>query len=104
MRLDTVDGNTIVLTSRRSGNTSRQQMYNVGVRPETYRIVVAKGVHSPRPAYQPLAGEVIMVNSPGVTSADLSTFDYRHRRRPLYPFEPDATYEPRAEPSRKVEA
>jgi microcystin degradation protein MlrC len=94
-RLDTVDGNTIVLTSRRSGNTSRQQMYNIGIRPETSRIVVAKGVHSPRPAYQPLAGEVIMVNSPGVTSADLSTFRYEHRRKPLYPFEADTTYRPR---------
>jgi hypothetical protein len=28
-----------------------------------------------------------------VTTADLSTFTYRHRRRPLYPFEPDAQYE-----------
>ncbi len=93
-RIDTVDGNTILLTSRRSGNTSREQMYAIGIRPESYRIVVAKGVHSPRPAYQPLAGEVIMVNSPGVTSADLSSFDYHRRRVPLYPFEPDATYEP----------
>ena len=28
----------------------------------------------------------------GVTTSDLSTFTYRHRRRPLYPFETDATY------------
>jgi microcystin degradation protein MlrC len=96
VRLDTTDGHTLLLTSRRSGNTSRYQMYGAGIHPETYRIVVAKGVHSPRPAYQPLAGEVIMVNSPGVTTADLSTFTYRHRRSPLYPFERDATYEPGA--------
>ena len=37
---------------------------------------------------------MILVNSPGVTSADLSSFTYQRRRRPLYPFEPDATYEP----------
>jgi microcystin degradation protein MlrC len=96
VRLDTTDGHTLLLTTRRTGNTSRYQMYSAGIHPETYRIVVAKGVHSPRPAYQPLAGEVIMVNTPGVTTADLSTFDYEHRRRPLYPFEPDATYEPAA--------
>jgi microcystin degradation protein MlrC len=94
VRLDTTDGHTLVLTSKRVGNTSRYQMYSAGIQPETYRIVVAKGVVSPRPAYQPIAGEVILVNSPGVTTADLSTFTYRNRRRPLYPFEPDATYTP----------
>lgn len=51
---------------------------------------MAKGVVSPRPAFQPIAGDVILVNTPGVTAADLSTFTFRHRRRPLYPFEPDA--------------
>ena len=94
VRLDTTDGHTLLLTSKRSGNTSRYQMYSAGILPETYRIVVAKGVVSPRPAYQPIAGEVILVNSPGVTTADLSTFSYVHRTRPLYPFEPDATYAP----------
>ncbi len=94
VRLDTTDGHTLLLTSKRAGNTSRYQMYSAGILPETYRIVVAKGVVSPRPAYQPIAGEVILVNTPGVTTADLSTFTYGHRRRPLYPFETDATYTP----------
>jgi microcystin degradation protein MlrC len=94
VRLDTTDGHTLVLTSLRVGNTSRYQMYSTGIHPETYRIVVAKGVVSPRPAYQPIAGEVILVNTPGVASADLSTFTYHRRRTPLYPFERDATYTP----------
>jgi microcystin degradation protein MlrC len=49
--------------------------------------VVAKGVVSPRPAYAPIAAETILVDTPGVTSADLSSFPYRRRRRPIYPFE-----------------
>lgn len=89
----TEDDHTLVLTSKREGNTSVGQMYALGLFPEEYQVVVAKGVHSPRPAYMPLAAEVVMVNSPGVTSSDLTTFTYRHRRRPLYPFEPEATYE-----------
>ncbi len=87
VRLDTTDGHTILLTARRSGNTSREQMYHIGIRPETYRVIVAKGVVSPRPAYQPIAAEVILVNTPGVTTADLGTFIYKRRRIPLYPFE-----------------
>ena len=92
--LETDDGHTLVLTSLREGNTSRQQMYAAGVRPERFRVVVAKGVVSPRPAYEPIASQIVLVNTPGLTSADLSTFSYRRRRRPLYPFEPEARYRP----------
>ncbi len=90
--LETTDGHTLVLTSRRLGNTSIEQMYSLGIWPERYGVVVAKGVVSPRPAYEPIAAEIILVNTPGVTTADLGFFTYRHRRRPLYPFEPEATY------------
>ena len=92
VRLDTTDNHTVLLTSEREGNTTREQMYHIGIWPESYRVVVAKGVQSPRPAYQPIAAKIIMVNTPGVTTADLSFFDYKRRRRPLYPFETDVTY------------
>ena len=69
-------------------------MYSAGILPETYRIVVAKGVVSPRPAYQPIAGEVDPRQLTGRHHRDLSTFTYVNRRRPLYPFEPDAAYTP----------
>jgi len=92
VRIDTNDGNTILLTSTRSGNTSREQMYSNGIKPEDYRIVVAKGVSSPRPAYQPIAADILIVNTPGVTTADLSTFHYKRRRKILYPFDLNAKY------------
>ena len=92
VRLDTDGGQTILLTSDRAGNTTRAQMYHIGIFPEQYRIVVAKGVVSPRPAYQPIAGKVIVVNTPGVTTADLTTFNYKRRRSPIFPLERDATY------------
>jgi len=87
VRFDTTDGMTLLLTSLRGGNTARAQMYSMGIQPEDYKIVVAKGVSSPRPAYQPIAAEIIIVNTPGVTTADLDTFEYHRRRTPLYPFE-----------------
>jgi microcystin degradation protein MlrC len=90
--METDNGVTLVLTTRLIGNTSLQQMYSVGVRPETKHIIVAKGVVSPRPAYAPIAAQVVLVNTPGVTTSDLSFFTYTHRRRPLFPFEPDALY------------
>jgi microcystin degradation protein MlrC len=88
--LETDAGHTLLLVTHRYLNTSRQQYYAVGVRPEDFKVVVAKGVVSPRPAYQPIAAEMLLVNTGGAASADLSTFEYRRRRRPLYPFELDA--------------
>ena len=90
--LDTTDEHTLVLTSRLVGNTSIQQVDSVGVRPERYQVVVAKGVVSPRPAYEPIAAQILLVNTPGVTSSEIERFDYVRRRRPLYPFELDAVY------------
>jgi microcystin degradation protein MlrC len=48
---------------------------------------VAKGVHAPVAAYAEVCRDFLRVNTPGVTTADLSRLEYRHRRRPLHPFE-----------------
>ncbi len=90
--LHTTDGYTLVLTSRSAGSSSLQQFRALGIEPLDMKIIVAKGVHSPRPAMEPIARELIWVATPGVTSADLSTFTYRNRRVPLYPLEPDAVW------------
>jgi microcystin degradation protein MlrC len=90
--LRTADGYTLVLTSRSAGSASLQQFRALGIEPTDMQVIVAKGVHSPRPAMEPIARELIWVATPGVTTADLSTFTYRHRRVPLYPLEPDAAW------------
>jgi microcystin degradation protein MlrC len=92
--LETDDGHFVLLTSRPMGNTSRAELTSVGLDPELLQIIVAKGVQSPRGAYEPIAAEMIQLNTPGCTSADLSALSYRHRRRPMFPFEPEAAYEP----------
>lgn len=90
----TDDDHKILLNSLPQGNVSRQQLVAVGIDPLTQPIIVAKGVHSPRGAFEPIAAEMIQLNTPGCTTADLSTLHYEHRRRPMFPFEPETTYEP----------
>lgn len=90
--LRTDDGFTLVLTSRGAGSASLQQFRSLDVEPTKMKIVIAKGVHSPRPAMEPIAKQLIWVATPGVTSADLSTFQYKHRRAAIYPFEPDTRW------------
>ena len=88
--ISTDDGYTLVLITHPGGTMSLQQFRMLGIEPRDAKIIVAKGVHSPRPAVEPIAREMIWVATPGVTTADLSTFSYRHRRVPLYPLEPGA--------------
>lgn len=90
-------GQTVLITSRRDGNTSRMQMYQIGIRPEEFAIVVCKGVNSPIASYSAIARGprqhgIIFANTAGVTTADLTTFSYQ-RRRDMYPLE-DVSYTP----------
>ncbi len=94
--LDTTDGHTIVLMSKLVAPLSLRQLTTLDLDPTAFAMVVAKGVQSPRPAYEPIAGDVIMVDTPGVTSADLTSFAYELRRTPLYPFEDVPDYRPEA--------
>lgn len=92
-----VEGDTglaLMLTSRRTAPFSLRQLTAFGVDPARYRVLVVKGVHAPVAAYAPVCRSLIRVNTPGITSADLSHFTYEHRRRPLYPFEPDTSWTP----------
>lgn len=91
--LRTDDGLTLIITSHGAGSSSLQQFRALGVEPTAMKIVVAKGVHSPRPAMEPIAKQMIWVATPGVTTADLGTFTYRHRRVPLFPLERDTHWE-----------
>ena len=92
--VDTEDGHTIALhTVRGIGNMSREQYYFMGIFPEKYRVIICKGTVSPRAAYEPIAREIIMADSQGVTSANMSSFSYEHRRKPLYPFEPETKFD-----------
>lgn len=89
--LETQDGHDVLLTSQPQGNVSLQQLRAVGLEPTRQPIIIAKGVNSPRAAFEPIAAEMIYVGTPGVTSADLSTFTYRHLR-PMHPFAHEANY------------
>jgi microcystin degradation protein MlrC len=88
------DGFTILVTTYPAMSASLDQFRASGVDPVKERIMVVKGVHSPRPAYEPIGKELIWLSTAGASTADLSTFTYKHIRKPLYPLQKDATYTP----------
>ncbi|MFO0819516.1 MAG: M81 family metallopeptidase [Pirellulales bacterium] len=84
----TDQGLTLILTSLRMPPFSLGQITSCGLDPTQFQILVAKGVIAPVAAYAPICKRLIRVNTPGVTTADMVTLEYQHRRRPLFPFEP----------------
>lgn len=80
-------GPTVMLTSRRAMPFSLEQLTSCGIDPRGFQIIVAKGVHAPLAAYAPVCPTILRVNTPGVTTADMTRLEYQHRRRPLFPFE-----------------
>jgi len=80
-------GLTIMLNSHRTPPFSLGQLTSCNIEPGDYQILIAKGVQAPLAAYRPVCPNLIRVNTPGVTSADMEQFDYQYRRKPLFPFE-----------------
>jgi len=83
-------GLTVMLTTRRMAPFSLRQISDHGLDPRDFRVLVAKGVHSPVAAYAPVCRHLIRVDTPGVTTADVRRLDYVHRRKPMFPFEDPA--------------
>jgi len=81
-----VAGDTlVVLNSERTAPMSLHQLTSLGIRPERRRILVVKAAIAFRAAYEPIAGEIIEADTPGVTAVNPHRFEYHRVRRPLWP-------------------
>ena len=89
------------------GNSTRLQIGNVdvivcSVRAQTFdeqvfllhgidvlqtKIIGLKSAHHFRASFLPIAKEIISVDSPGLSTGDLSSFDYKKVERPIYPLD-----------------
>lgn len=90
--VETDGGLTIMITSRRALPFSLKQLTSFGLDPSKFRAIVAKGVNAPLAAYRPVCPTIIRVNTPGVTTADMNSLSFHHRRKPMFPFEPETEW------------
>ena len=90
-----VIGVTLVwaLTTKAVPAAGAGQYAAMGVEAADQRIIVSKAVYSTRDGY-PMGQDFIPVDTPGLAASNLSRFRYLHRRVPMLPWEPDATYDP----------
>ncbi|MBX6315367.1 MAG: M81 family metallopeptidase [Isosphaeraceae bacterium] len=85
----TIEGpNTLVLNSLRTPPFSLGQLTSLGIDPARQAILVVKAAIAYKAAYGPIAGEVIAVDTPGLTAIDPSRFAYQRIRRPMFPLDP----------------
>ncbi len=85
-RID-VKGVTILLNTKRMGPNDQTNVRAMGVYPENYRMTVCKGGFAFRPQYPASIYSYIMSATPGYSSPDLTTFEWKRIPRPIYPLD-----------------
>ena len=85
-------GLTLLINSVRTAPFSIHQLTCCELSPQDFHILVAKGVQLPVASYGPVCTRLIRVNTPGSTTADMMLLDFKRRRKPMFPFERDATW------------
>ncbi|MBI4551680.1 MAG: M81 family metallopeptidase [Candidatus Latescibacteria bacterium] len=77
----------LILTSKREPPFSLRQLTSLGIDPARQRVLVVKAAIAYRAAYEPIAGRIIEVDTPGLTAVNPARFTFRHIRRPLWPID-----------------
>ena len=96
-------GRTVVLTQggihlvvmERPVSQWDPQLYrSLGEEPTDARIVQVKSPAAFRAAYGPLADEILIIRSPGISTPQFDSLPWRNLRRPTYPLDPQTSYQP----------
>jgi microcystin degradation protein MlrC len=90
-------GQVFVLIVSNAVFTIDPAMYRaVGLKPERARIVVVKSHGQFRAGYDDLARQIILLDSPGMSSDHLKSLPFRRIPRPMFPFDRDMEFAPEA--------
>jgi microcystin degradation protein MlrC len=89
-----IDDVKVILITYRWQTLDPEMIRFVGIDPLAEKILVVKSTIHYRAAFEPIAEEIIEVDAPGLSSSNLSRFDFQRIRRPIFPLDPDLEYEP----------
>lgn len=84
LQINSVD---VIVCSARSQTLDEQLFLLHGIDVRTYKLVALKSSQHFRAAFEPIAEEIITVDSPGLSTLDLRSFPYSHLPNPLYPMQ-----------------
>jgi microcystin degradation protein MlrC len=92
-----VGQHVVIVTSRQVSHFDRALFLAHGQNPKDFDIVVQKSPHCPHYCFRDWAAQLIGVDAPGSTSANLPYLGHTICRRPMYPMELDTVFEPAVE-------
>lgn len=82
-----IGGVDVVTISNRVQTIDLQVFLSQGIDPATKSVVVVKSVQHFRAAYGPIAREIVLVDSGGICSPDISRLKFKKLRRPIWPLD-----------------
>ena len=83
-------GQVQILIAERSAMTVDPELFRShGIDPTYCKIVVVKSPNGFRAAYEPIAAAIFVVDTPGVSTANLRHLPFKRVPRPIYPLDPD---------------
>ena len=85
---------TVVVTERLQEPWDMGVFSSVGVDPTRFRYIMLKSRMYFRPIFLPIAKGVVYCSGDGVTSSDHRRFTYGRLRRPIFPLDANAQFEP----------
>lgn len=87
-----VDGIDVLVTSRAETPIDLNVFRAFGIEPAEKSVIALKGKGHFRAAFEPIASEVILVEGPGITGADLSRLPFQNLSRPIWPLDQDVEW------------
>lgn len=82
-----IGGNEVIVTSKRKQPTDLGLYKSQGINLDDKRFVVVKSSVHYRAAHEPVAKEIIELDTPGLTSPRLASFEFKNIRRPIFPLD-----------------
>ena len=82
-----IGGNDVIVTSKRLQPLDLQLYKSLGIDVASKRFVVVKSSVHFRAAHEPIAAEIIELDTPGLTSPRLTGFGLKNVRRPIFPLD-----------------
>lgn len=91
-----VGEHAVIVTSRPVSLYDRSLFYAFGQDPQLFDAVVVKSPHCQPHMFAAWAAEVLNVDAPGSTSANLQSLGHTFCARPIFPLDDDVTFTPQA--------
>ena len=86
-----IGGIDVIVSSIRTQTLDAEVFLLHGIDVTRYKIVAIKSSNHFRAGFAPIAHAIIRVDTPGLVSADLSSFDYQRLQRPIWPLDENVT-------------